>query len=187
LEPALGWTVAASGVLGIFCSMMLYQVTSRRWWSAARTSVRFAGTSVVLGLSTTSVTLFLSGLFAGDGEWAWAASKSLMLPLSLLTLLKLGTDASILLHLSARGLGELKRTATLLVGELRAQAAARAVLGALGALLALLLSRESELGAGASLAILCVVWALLLAAELLERTLFFRALSAPTMPGAVGP
>jgi Fe-S-cluster-containing dehydrogenase component/DMSO reductase anchor subunit len=132
LEPALGWTVAASGVLGIFCSMMLYQVTSRRWWSAARTSVRFAGTSVVLGLSTTSVTLFLSGLFAGDGEWAWAASKSLMLPLSLLTLLKLGTDASILLHLSARGLGELKRTATLLVGELRAQAAARAVLGALG-------------------------------------------------------
>jgi hypothetical protein len=31
------------------------------------------------------------------------------------------------------------------------------------------------------------VWGTLLASELLERVLFFRAVSAPKMPGAIGP
>src|SRR6185369_16517808 len=49
LVDGLGWAVASSGLGGILCSVMLYAVTGRRWWSAGRTMVRFGRTGVVLG------------------------------------------------------------------------------------------------------------------------------------------
>jgi len=186
-QSVLGWVVAASGVLGIFCSMMLYQVTSRRWWGAARTSVRFALTAALLGLATTSVTLLIAGLFEESPSHARAASLSLMAPLAFLALLKLATDAAILFHLRSRGLSELKRTASLLVGELRGPAMTRVALGAFGALVALVLPASVGLGTSGLFASLVVVWGAMLGGEILERMLFFRALSAPKMPGAVGP
>lgn len=186
-QSVLGWVVAGSGVLGIFCSMMLYQVTARRWWGAARTSVRFALTAALLGLATTSVTLLVAGLFDEGLGRARAASLSLMAPLAFLALLKLATDAAILFHLRSRGLGELKRTASLLVGELRGPAVTRVALGAFGALVAFVLPGQAGLGTGALFASLLVVWGAMLGGEILERMLFFRALSAPKMPGAVGP
>jgi len=186
-QDVLGWVVAASGILGVFSSMMLYQVTSRRWWGAARTSVRFALTAAVLGLATTSVTLLVGGFFDYTMSGARVASMSLMLPLGWVAVLKLATDAVILFHLRARGLGELKRTASLLVGELRGPAGSRAVLGALGAAVAFLLPTQPALGTTALLIWLVIAWGLLVGGEILERTLFFRALSSPKMPGAIGP
>jgi DMSO reductase anchor subunit len=190
IEPArtaLGVLVAASGVLGVICSMMLYQVTSRLWWSAARTTSRFVLTSALLGLATTTVGVLLSGLL--DDQWGAArvAAGSLVGPLLATALLKLVLDAEIFLHLRARGLGELKRTALLLVGELKTVTAARFGLGVVAALLALVVGRSPELGPLETLALALASWALFLAGEGLERMLFFRALSAPKMPGAVGP
>jgi formate dehydrogenase iron-sulfur subunit len=188
VRVALGWLVAISGALGIFCSMMLYQVTARRWWSAARTSVRFALTSAVLGLATTSVTLLVTGFIESGVAAARSQVATLMLPLAIVSALKLLTDAEIFMHLRERGLGELKRTASLLVGELRQPAALRFVLGALGTLLSLALSSGAPtIGTIGMLVFVLTVWGCLLAGELLERVLFFRAVSAPKMPGAVGP
>jgi DMSO reductase anchor subunit len=186
-QGVLGWVVVGSGVLGVFCSMMLYQVTSRRWWSAARTSARFALTAAVLGLSTTSVTLLVAGFLDDSIGNARLAAMSLLTPLALVSVVKLASDAVILLHLRDRGLGELKRTARLLIGELRRPAAARAVLGAFGAGLAYVLSTAHGVPATDLLVWLLVIWGALFAGEVLERMLFFRALSAPKMPGAVGP
>ena len=182
----VGISVAASGVFGVICSMMLYQVTSRRWWSAARTSYRFVLTAAVLGLATTSVGVLLGGTLEGRPEAAQAAAKSLVLPLLLAASLKLFADAEIFLHLRARGLGELKRTALLLVGELRGVAAARFGLGLVAALLVLLFAR-AELEPHVGLAVGAAAWVAFVLGEGLERMLFFRALSAPKMPGAVGP
>ncbi|HEV8547505.1 MAG TPA: DmsC/YnfH family molybdoenzyme membrane anchor subunit [Polyangiaceae bacterium] len=186
-RSALGYVVAGSGLIGVLCSMMLYKVTARRWWSAARTSGRFLLTAAVLGISTTNVALTLAALLEGRDSAVRSTAFGLFQPLALLTVLKLALDAEIFLHLKDRGLGELRRTALLLVGELRPYAFARFAFGA--AAVALLLGVatnpgiEGESQLGCSLA----AWALLLLGEFFERTLFFSAQSAPKMPGAVGP
>jgi DMSO reductase anchor subunit len=141
----------------------------------------------VLGLATTSVTLLVGGTLEGAPLKARAAALSLMGPLALASAAKLALDAEILVHLGERGLGELKRTALLLVGELARPAAARVIVGVVGVGLVLLIAHAQGLGAGALLFALVVVWCLALSGELLERMLFFRALSVPRMPGAVGP
>ena len=56
---ALGYATAGVGMAAVFCSVMLYHVTQRRWWSGGRTGFKFALTSAVLGLAT-----ILSGTFA---------------------------------------------------------------------------------------------------------------------------
>jgi formate dehydrogenase iron-sulfur subunit len=188
LRVTLGWLVAISGAFGIFCSMMLYQVTARKWWGTARTTVRFALTSAVLGLATTSVTLLVAGVVESGVQAAREQVSTLMLPLAIVSTLKLLTDAQILVHLRERGLGELKRTALLMVGELRQPTALRFGLGALGTVLALALSSGAPtIGTVGMLVFVLSVWGTLLAGELLERVLFFRAVSAPKMPGAIGP
>jgi formate dehydrogenase iron-sulfur subunit len=184
---ATGIAVATSGALGVLCSMMLYQVTARRWWSAARTTSRFVLTAAVLGVATTCVTFLVAGMFehkfsAVKDVVAWLSSY-----LALLAAVKLVLDVEILVHLRERGLGELKRTALLLVGELRGQAALRLGFGALGVVFAYALSRGPELGPPGFFLLALLTWACLLGGELFERTLFFRALSVPKMPGAIGP
>jgi Fe-S-cluster-containing dehydrogenase component/DMSO reductase anchor subunit len=187
LRTALPFAVAASGVLGVLCSVMLYQVTSRRWWSAARTSSRFVLTSALLGLATTTVGILLGGALDGRPDAALEAARALSVPLIVVAAFKLLADAEILVHLRARGLGELKRTALLLVGELRKLSAARFGLGLAALALVGVLSQKSGLHLPAALVLGLAAWALFVLGEGLERMLFFRALSAPKMPGAVGP
>ncbi len=186
-RSVLGYVVAASGVLGVLCSMMLYQVTARRWWSAARTSGRFFLTAAVLGVATTSVALTLASLFESHDSAARATAFGLFLPLAGLSALKLVFDAEILLHLKDRGLGELRRTALLLVGELRPYAAARFGFGALATFVLVLVARTPSVALETQLGVAVFAWALLLVGEICERMLFFSAQSAPKMPGAVGP
>jgi len=187
LRTALGFTVAGSGVLGVLCSMMLYKVTARRWWSAARTSSRFFLTAAVLGLSTTNVALTVASLIEGRDSAVRATAFGLLQPLALLACLKLALDAEIFLHLKDRGLGELRRTALLLVGELRPYSWLRFGAGALAVLVLALVRATPGIEAEAQLASSVTAWALLLAGEICERMLFFSAQSAPKMPGAVGP
>jgi Fe-S-cluster-containing dehydrogenase component/DMSO reductase anchor subunit len=186
-RSVLGFVVAASGVLGVLCSMMLYQVTARRWWSAGRTSGRFFLTAAVLGVATTSVALTLASLFESRDSAARATAFGLFTPLAVLAALKLAFDAEILLHLKDRGLGELRRTALLLVGELRPYAFARFALGALATLVLVLGALAPGMGLEGQLGVAVCAWSLLIAGEICERLLFFSAQSAPKMPGAIGP
>jgi len=186
-RSVLGFVVAASGVIGVLCSMMLYQVTARRWWSAARTSGRFFLTAAVLGVATTSVALTLASLFEGHDSAARATAFGLFMPLAALAGVKLAFDAEILLHLKDRGLGELRRTALLLVGELRPYALARFVFGAVAAALLVAVARTPDIALETQLGLALTAWALLLGGEICERMLFFSAQSAPKMPGAIGP
>ena len=187
VRPVLGMVVAASGVLGVLSSVMLYQVTRRRWWSGARTTSRFALTAALLGLSTTSVSLLISGFFERNFENARAAAASLSPALIAVVLLKLATDLEILVHLRERGLGELKRSALLLIGELRPVFALRVALSLAGIFLALLAAGTASLEPGAVFTLWLLSFGCLLGSELFERSLFFRAASAPKMPGAIGP
>lgn len=186
LRCVLAVGVAVCGLAGVFCSMMIYHVTSRRLWDISRTAVRFVLTSCVLGLATASLAVLGAGLIGGDFEMAQRALASLSAPLVVFSLLKLGSDAQILVHARERGLGELRRTALLLLDELRSLAELRIGFGALGTSLAFVAAQGPALGRAGWVALTGAAWLCLLVGELCERTLFFRAVSTPQMPGSVG-
>ncbi len=190
MAPALGRTVAVTGVLGVFCSVMLYVVTQRRWWSFSLTAFKFFLTAAVLGLSATIViacaeSIVRDGSLSGDMA-AWIVN--LAAALGIVTALKLIGEASIFLHLSDKQQGDLKRSALLLKGELGTQTMMRFTAGALGGLVVpfvFLSSANAQTGSSAVVgAALSLV--LLTAGELVERMTFFSALSHPRMPGGIG-
>jgi len=159
---ALGYAVAATGLAGVACSVQLYARTRRRWWRASSTTIRFGLSTLVSGLALVLLT---------SGE------RSLASILMGATAAKLVWELSVLRHRGS-GDGDLAKTAQLLLGDLRGQLLARLGLGVAGGVLVPLLVL-----AGVPLAALGLV--LVVAAELVERRLFFTAVAAPRMPGLV--
>jgi len=183
----LGASVSGVGVIAVACSVMLYKVTQRQWWGGGRTSFKFFLTAGVLGTATTSLTYVGAAFWLGNGGAVQGTVRTLCWLLIALAGFKLLGEATVLLHLYDRKLGELKRTAMLLSGQLAKQFATRLVAGALGGVLLplLLLASMEQLNAQGQLVFLAASFCTLLAGEVLERMLFFKALSAPKMPGAV--
>jgi len=191
-QPAvalLGRATALTGVVAVFCSVMLYHVTRRVWWSGGRTGFRFVLTGALLGWATILLSTF--GATAGRDDFLSAEliqfGRIGAFALVFLTLLKLGSEASVFLHLRDPQQGDLKRTALLLWGDLRQLTQGRFLLGAFGGMflpLALLTdlapASHSLAFMGSFLSLIC-----LLTGEILERMTFFTALSAPRMPGGL--
>ena len=189
LVAALGWVVVSSGLCGILCSVMLYAVTRRRWWSAGRTMVRFGLTALVLGLATTLVTSGAVAVGLDRFQEFRQAGAKLCWALSAASLTKLIVDGSVMAHLYDKQLTELKRTAMLLRGELQPVAVLRALAALVfGVALPLLLAEQlrgtSEVGGLITVVVLSASFLGLLVGEMIERALFFKASSAPKMPGA---
>jgi formate dehydrogenase iron-sulfur subunit len=182
--PVLHAAAAGSGLFAVFCSVMLYHVTGRALWHVGRGSMRFFGTTAVLGLAA----LWLSAIgavHAGDAEAV--VVKQICSVLALTTLAKLAFELTVLRHLNDRRQTELRRTATLLstvlVTTLRARVAFAIFGGAIFPLLSMgavssgNFSSAFVMGGAGTLA--------LIAGELLERLTFFSACSAPRMPGGL--
>jgi Fe-S-cluster-containing dehydrogenase component/DMSO reductase anchor subunit len=151
-------TVAAIGLVAIACSVLIYHVTRKAWWSASRTCFKFFMTAALLGLATTIVTSRMPW-----SSYVIAASA-----------LKLAGELIDFVHLRDRRYTELRRSAVLLTTDLRRWTFARYYALAAGGLV-LPSASPSPAAAIASLALLVI-------GELLERTLFFAAASAPGMP-----
>jgi formate dehydrogenase iron-sulfur subunit len=182
---ALGGAVVASGIAGVFCSVMLYVKTAREYWSLSRTGSRFFASAALLGMATTLVSL---AAFGGGTAPARAAAAGVAKLLALVAGGKLLWELMIFLHLGDKQLGSLKRTALLLKGELAREALARLLLGATGGVALPLLLAQLCLHRGSQSAIVTVAllgFAASVAAELIERVLFFRAASPPRMPGGL--
>jgi DMSO reductase anchor subunit len=190
LQSYLGAFVALCGGVGVFCSVMVYQATLREFWSFSRTGFKFLMTTVVLGTATTLWTTILSGaLFGGDAHLVELAhiatllSKGLMLAAGI----ELLSELSICLHLRDKQQNDLKRSALLLTGALQGQLWLRALLALLGGcVLPLICTALVDTGFGAGpLIAASLSLGLLLTASLVERSLFFAAVSAPRMPGGL--
>ena len=126
--------MALTGALGVFCSVMLYQSTRRRYWNGPATSFKFALTSVMLGLAfSTAAAAIVLALTHADPlpllepwlDFAWPM-------LAAATVLKLAGELAVIRHLRAAGAGDLKRSARLLVGELGSLLGLRTGLALLG-------------------------------------------------------
>lgn len=190
----VGGVVVLTGLVGVFCSAMIYVFTRRELWSLERTLSRFLLTAALLGVTSTWLTLLmLSSLL--DATAVDPLIAALKRPLTWtvcgVAALKLLVDLSVIRYLADVRMTSLKRTALLLTGSLSNVALARVGLGVLGGLLLpfILLSESGpadQLPTTSAVSVL-LMWAACLGGELLERYLFFAAVSAPRMPGGVRP
>jgi formate dehydrogenase iron-sulfur subunit len=167
LRDVLGNAVATTGFVGIACSVLIYHVTRKAWWTASITGFKFFMTAAVLGLAATII-------LVPDRELATQVSRLVVVA----SVAKLVGELTVLVHLRDKRYTELKRSAVLLVNDLRHWSVAR--------VLALVLGGIVLPSAGApSLPRAVISLLLLVIGELLERTLFFAAASSPGMPKGV--
>jgi len=180
LAPGVRLGAVVSGLVGVFCSVMVYVVTRREQWSFAQTGVKFFSTTLLLG-SASVLTVSTWGATAEA-----AATPSLLVPVIIgTTLLKLAFELHSLSHARDRRATALKRMGVVMLGELKHVTVARFLLLVLGGLvLPTVLSRQ-VLPATATTVVTLLILTTLLAGELAERYLFFRAAPASRMPGGL--
>jgi formate dehydrogenase iron-sulfur subunit len=190
----LGWSVAGTGLISIFCSIMIYVFTQRECWRFARVALRFSLTAALLGVA--AVWLSILGLTVVCPspeltELIQRHGRSLCRAVILLASCKLLCEAASLRHLLFRRMTPLKQSALLMTGELSSFVLARFALGALGGMFmpALLLFSIESASGSANVSQFVVITGMLfvacLAGEFLERILFFSACATPRMPGAI--
>ncbi|MCG8423071.1 MAG: dimethyl sulfoxide reductase anchor subunit [Proteobacteria bacterium] len=175
--PFLAAAVVIAGSAGVVCSAMVYITTARPFWRSAATAAKFVATAVILGAA-------LSGWMVI--AWSGALPRHLYPLLALVTLAKLGLEASVFIYLNDRHHSSLRRTAVLMSQTLGTATRARFAVSLVGGvLLPLFLCLQPGAGLCAPLlpwlagaiAVLCLV------GEVLERYLFFAAVFWPKMPG----
>jgi DMSO reductase anchor subunit len=188
----LGGFATGCGLAGIGCSVMIYVDTHRPCWASAPTSLKFFLTALVLGIPLA----LLNALFAA----AWAAvsvqemmarhGRTLCCALTIAVASKLLVESLVFLHLRQRSHSPLKRSALLLSGALSMTVLKRYFFGVIGGfVLPLVLASERTLGGPVGydplfvVVMVALILVLLVAGELLERSLFFTASVAPRMPG----
>jgi DMSO reductase anchor subunit len=172
LIPAVLPAAAAIGVVGLFCSVMIYVDTRRVFWRLGQTGPRFFGSALLLGAATTfalGIAPFLSAIV-----------------IALATLVKLGCDARVMRTLDVSDEDDVPTpevmSARLLTGPLRGVFGSRIAGALIAGLLLPALAFSDALGSAGS----WLVFAAVLIADLTERHLFFRAVDAPKMPGLPG-
>ncbi|HVU31880.1 MAG TPA: DmsC/YnfH family molybdoenzyme membrane anchor subunit [Opitutaceae bacterium] len=164
---------AVLAVAGYFCSVMIYADTHRQFWRLRNTGPRFFGSAAVLGLG--------AALACGASS---GSARHLAGALVAAIVLKLAFESQALAPLNGDRDTPTPalQTARLLVGPLRPVNEARIACGMLGGVVVpVLLATGSVPGWFAWPAL-----GFVLAGELLERALFFRAVDAPKMPGMPG-
>jgi formate dehydrogenase iron-sulfur subunit len=191
LGTGIAWTVATSGLVGVFCSVMIYAFTQKAFWSFPLTATRFFLTMAVLGIAAVWLTLLLmssigneqvNDIIARRGE---LICKALMLSAAL----KLAFEASIFRHLLPKQTTVMKRSAMLMTGPLKRVTIWRFVSGLFGGIVMPVVMLRLISGTSSSQTMIlgsaAVLFVASLVGELLERYLFFAAVASPRMPGTL--
>lgn len=189
-----GAVVAATGWIGLSCSVMIYAFTQRELWSLEQTFIRFSLSAILLGAATSWLSLLFLQWFVDVGaaeRLMMGVGPKLTEALILIAASKLMFDLSLLRHLFKRRMTSLKRSALLVTGALSSVAFARMGFGIFGGIvmpgmLLAQLGNGSDPGVNPVIAIaICMTWIGCVGGEFLERYLFFAAVSSPRMPGGV--
>jgi Fe-S-cluster-containing dehydrogenase component/DMSO reductase anchor subunit len=178
--------VGVSGLLGVFCSLMIYHDTRRVFWKLSHSSLKFFGTTLLLGAAAALFVTTLQGLLwptiAADGAYQQLTAFLSKL-LAVMAGLKLAYEVVFFRHLVSDRLS-LRQTAHLMVGELAEITTARFLFGVIGGVLlpiGFLVQRPAP--GFATLGVTAGVMVFTLLGELLERHLFFTAVVPDRMPG----
>jgi Fe-S-cluster-containing dehydrogenase component/DMSO reductase anchor subunit len=134
VQQALAAAVATAGLSGVGCGVMVYHVVRRPFWHAGRSGVRFLGTTALLGLSATLLTLQAASLVEGAKIAAGhvASGRPLCLTVAAVAAGKLLIELAGFVHLRDGQFTPLRRTAVLMAGPLGRVTAARFTLGFAG-------------------------------------------------------
>lgn len=173
---ALAVSIVVSGLLGVFCSAMIYEFTQRAYWSGMATIQRFLGSTLVSGAA---IVLLMQATTTSPSELSVTWLSRLLLWSSVW---KLSSELLVLRHLRDRSHSVLKRSAQLLTGALRLLLSLRVVCSLIGGVLLptwVLNGQDFTLGMGFAIA------SLVFAGEVAERCLFFAAVIPHRMPGGV--
>ena len=191
IRPA-GIAVVAAGMIGVCCSILIYQQTGRVFWSGVNTSIKFLSTTVILGLSVALLTVTVLAVAAGSEaarELLVTYGASLCQLLAAVSGGKLLFEASIFRHLWSRQTTPIKRSAMLMSGELASPTMARFAAGFLGGVwLPLFVVMGGSLSGSGDVFLVVVLMGSSTACvvgEMLERYLYFAAVVAPRMPGGL--
>ena len=181
IQATLGWAAVVSGLLGVFCSAMIYHDTRRDFWRLRFSAGKFFGTTALLGAATGLLVFacasppapFLSALAA----FTFIAGVA-----------KLAVELPIFRRLEVEDFSPLHKTALLLGGQFGLLHRCRVACGVIGgATLPALLTLQTLTKTPSWIVIgeAAAIFALCLAGELIERRLFFVAVQPVKMPGSV--
>jgi DMSO reductase anchor subunit len=122
VQNAFGIGVAVAGLAGVFSSMMIYRDTRRTFWRMKFVSMKFAGTTVLLGPATILFTMTLQSLFLPGIVTLPAFRQVIVLLCEFLAAAmttKLLWELTVFMHLKDREWTDMKRTALLMSGVLK--------------------------------------------------------------------
>lgn len=182
----LAWTVLATGFGAVFCSVMVYRDTHRALWDTPMTSFRFFMTAAILG--TASILAVSLSVCAFNQQKFIYSLQAIGVPLATMmaffSAAKIFTEAFMFSFLRQRPMTPLKKSLVLMIGPLRTYTIQRFVYGIVGGIVmpVLLIGLQAYLN---TVWVLLWIWAMVLvtmAAEMMERYLFFRAVIPLKMP-----
>ena len=186
-----GAFAAIVGAAAVFCSAMIYIDTQRPFWNAAFSFSKFFGTCVVLGIPVTMLIVLCDTQFSTTSTFNAVLQNELKMLagwLLVASIAKLVCESAIFISLRSRAHTPLKRSAMLLQSELGLTSFQRYFFGVVGgvgipALLYVQASVEHPFSAAFLAVIVILAVVMLLIGELLERYLYFAAVTPPKMPG----
>jgi DMSO reductase anchor subunit len=162
------------GYAAVFSSAMLYHVTLRLFWKLSRTSIKFYGTSFILGLTISLAILSFSSQNTEMKGWLGLLLINIMG-------IKLALDVKAILHTRDLEFTPSKQSALIMLKKAGRITAARFLFGLIGGILLPI----SGLSFNWPIILCFVIFVCCLFAELAERILFFKAVDAPKMPGGI--
>ncbi len=184
---ALAAGVVAAGLLGVFCSVMVYKDTRRPLWDSTLTNFKFFMTTMILGghaILFVSIAATFNHPVFNPVYVMRCAGITLVVLLTLANVIKIGTEAVLLWYWKTQKATTLKKIAMLMTEHLCFKTLQRFIYGiAGGIILPVLFLKFYEHWTNATILSVAVAMMILtLTAEMLERYLFFRAVVPLRMP-----
>lgn len=175
------WKTLALGIVGSFCSAMIYVATGRQLWRRSRVLGRFAGSTLILGGAATGAVWLTSN----DTPMRAAGLLAVLTAVGVFTV-KLTWERSILLGQEPSGNTWDDRSRRLAASKLSLLVRLRKTSGLAGATL-LLIATLLAFTASTSwmLGSFTMAIALLLVGEIAERLLMFTSVVHDRMPGVL--
>ena len=193
LKEGLSVAVALSGILGIICSIMIYDDCKKELWKGSITGLKFFGTAVCLGLATIMVSSLGVAYFLKP-EYTTGVLNTYTQKLSLIMAVaftgKILWEATIFRHLKDPTYSVYKRSALIMKNHLLTATRLRYMFGVAGGIVLPMMiyltssMKGTEVNLNFLMLLSLISFVFALAGELLERFLFFSAVVSKKMPGA---
>ncbi len=184
----LGAVVIGCGLIGIFCSVKVYQDTRRPFWDTPMTLIKFFMTAVTLGTAVAvAVYGYLNNTSGLPSALDPAVPVYLCWGLVTASIFKLSCEASIFMRHDPAQMSYTEKTVKLMTHQLKPFTRARFILGGIGGVLIplVIIALGSVMHAGWLSVLGLAALLICFVAELAERYLFFTAVVPLKMPGGI--